>query len=118
MTCRKAMRRERPLRGLRRRIDVGNKADYVLEFTTPAGPRWAVWTAAVSRAYSQAARPAGSHTPEWMTGEPHNISIPVGAHATIWVTDLLGSSNYQLPVESEKVTIRVTGAVQYLRPVD
>ncbi len=103
---------------LRRRIDVGSKGDYVLEFTTPTGPRWAVWTAAVSRAYSQDAKPAGSHTPEWMTGKPHSVSIPVGAYDKVLVTDLLGSRNYELPVESGEVTIRVTGAVQYLRVVD
>ena len=86
--------RQLPKGRLKRRIDVGSQDDYVLEFDTAAGIRWAVWTA----------------------GLPHAVLVPVGDLKRIRVTDLTGSRSFSVAADKTGVvSLRADGAVEYLR---
>ncbi len=84
------------------RHEIGTPDDWCLEFDTSKGRVLAVWTCAPV---------------EYENGhdEGHVVSISVGDSTKVHVTDLLGNSYYDLKPSSGKITLRVTGAVQYLR---
>ena len=79
---------------LRKRIDVGSPDDYVLEFATSQGTRWAAWTCAAD----------------------HAIAFPVEGCANVVVTDLCGTRSWELPVEQGNLNLGISGAVLYLKP--
>jgi polysaccharide biosynthesis protein PslG len=85
--------RQLPKGHFKRRIEVGSKDDYVLEFDTAAGTRWAVWT----------------------VGKEHPIAIPVGELKKVKVTDLTGTRSFWVSADKPGIiSLPGDGAVQYL----
>ena len=89
----KNMAEQLPDSTLSRRINVESPDDYVLEFNTSKGKRWAVWTC----------------------GEPHGLWVPVGDVTDVVVTDLCGSRTFRPPTKDGRVNLAITGSVQYVR---
>ncbi len=84
---------------LTRRIDVGSKEDYVLEFKTSAGTRWAAWT---------------SRTPR-ERAKPLMIRVPGSEGKRVLVTESTGSRRYTKPIVNNMVELDVDDSVRYLR---
>ncbi len=91
----KTLGEQLPKGHLKRRIDVGSKDDYVLEFDTVAGTRWAVWT----------------------VGKEHRVRIPAGELKKVKVTDLTGTRSFSLPIDQPGfIILPADDAVQYVQP--
>ena len=81
-----------PAANLIQRINVGNSNDYVLEFSTSKGNRWAVWTKDAA----------------------HNVSFNVGTGNMISVVDITGSATNHITPSANTITIQASEAVQYV----
>ena len=87
--------RQLPKGHFKRRIDVGSKDDYVLEFDTATGLRWAVWT----------------------VGNPHQIQLPTGEVKRVKVTDFTGTRIFPLSAgQSGGIVLSADDGVQYVQP--
>ena len=78
---------------LERRIELSSPDDFLLEFKTSQGTRWAVWTCA----------------------EPHALNVPIGSDGAVVVGDLCGTRTFRKPLVAGQVNLAINGAVQYLR---
>ena len=86
------MKNQLPNANFVQRIAVGSPDDYVLEFSTSKGTRWAVWT----------------------KGADHNVSFTVPSNDMMSVVNIVGSQTTHITPSANLITIQASEAVQYL----
>jgi hypothetical protein len=86
---------------LEKRIPTGQPRDFILRFTNgKGGVKLVAWTA-----------PPAMQSPDKAT--PHDVLIPLEAKGTLTAHDLYGKES-KLEAEDSGVTVRLTGAPQYI----